>query len=217
VRFVAEDLSDRIAGLAAMNPEPFATLVRDSVGPDADPGLWDALLSPSLISRTRAALSGVDGDLLAQMAQKNSDLDEIRARCLALGRAGYQEFAEARAEQAEWRGRVQGYRRLVLRRMAQAKTAAQAAHADRAQPAMAPGFTKSARRHNNRALEELARAVITHKLAVAGGDGDEGDDDALWEALTSVTVVTATWGEVTLADWIDRLDDLREEGEDAGE
>jgi hypothetical protein len=104
--------------LAALDAESLGDLIRASLGPEADSGLWDALTDPTVISRTKAILDALDADLLSQVQQANSDLDEARARCLALGYAGRQEFADAKAGQADWRRRTAGFRRLVLRRKA---------------------------------------------------------------------------------------------------
>ena len=83
--------------LAALDAESLGDLIRASLGPEADSGLWDALTDPTVISRTKAILDALDADLLSQVQQANSDLDETRARCLALGYAGRQEFADAKA------------------------------------------------------------------------------------------------------------------------
>jgi hypothetical protein len=73
------------------------------------------------------------------------------------------------------------------------------------------GFSKNARKHNRASLEKLAAAVAEHRRKVTGGDGDEGDDDALWAHLESVTAITRTGEELPLAEWLEYLDDARED------
>jgi len=45
---------------------------------------------------------------------------------------------------------------------------------------------------------------------VLSGSGGEGDDEALWEHLTTVTAITAGREEMPLTEWLEHLDDLRE-------
>jgi hypothetical protein len=207
--------ADAAAALAALEPDDFSAFVASSLGHDADPAIWEALTGLAVIYRTKNVLKGLDRDILTQLAQANTELDEVKSRGLALGHAGYQEFADARAEQADWRRRTQGFRRLVLRRLALVQERAAAiAEANRAaNPPAAPGTGKMARKHNRAALETLARAVLTHKRAVLSGDGDEGDDEVLWAYLRSVTAMSQR-GEMPLAQWLGYLDEVREDDDE---
>ena len=193
--------------LAAMSADGFRELVENSVGPDADPVLWDALTDPAVITRTRKCLGGIHQDLLTQIALRNAGLDEFRAECLARGDAGRRDFFDRKAEEAEWRGRAAGYRRLVERRIALVNSRIQ-------QPAHAPygaGGTKNARKHNRQALEKLARAVAEHQRRVTSGNGSETDDDALWDCLRTITAIAAGGEELPLAEWLEYLEDVRDE------
>jgi hypothetical protein len=211
------DIAGRVAGLAGLAPEAFAQLVASSLGDDADPELWDALADKVIISRTKNALGALDRDLLAQLARANAELDEERARCWTLGDAGRAEFARAKAAQGDWRRRMQGFRRLVLRRkefVSQRAAALHAAYAA-AHPPSAPGTGKTARKHNRMALEILARAVAEHRRRVMSGDGDESDDEALWDHLVTVTAISMAGDELPLAEWLQYLDDLKENDDDS--
>ena len=188
--------------LAAMSAEAFSRLIQDSAGDHADPALWDALTDPSVITRTRKCLGAINTDLEAQLSLRNADLDEIRAGCLLRGEEGYREFAALQAEQAEWRRRVAGYRRHVQRRIALVNSRTP-------RPARGAAGMKSARIHNFGALEKLARAVADHERKVTSGDGDESDDEALWDCLASITAIAAN-REMPLAEWLEYLEDVRE-------
>jgi len=55
--------------LAALDAESLGDLIRASLGPEADSGLWDALTDPTVISRTKAILGALDADLLSQVSR----------------------------------------------------------------------------------------------------------------------------------------------------
>ena len=204
------------AWLDAMDADGFRELVARNLGQDADSTLWKALTAPTVIHRTRSVLGSLDSDLLAQLAQANTERKEEKARCMELGYAGRQQYADAEAEQANWKRRILGYRRLVLRRIEEVRHAARAlAAADRAaSPPPAPGTGKAARMHNRAALERLARAVLQHQQAVLSGEGDEGDDEDLWATVDRVTAMCLR-GELPLKQWLTYLDEVR--GNDGGE
>jgi hypothetical protein len=192
--------------LVAMSADDFRELVEDSVGREADPALWDTLTDPAVISRTRRCLGGIHQDLLAQLALRNTDLDEYHAECLARGEQGRRDWFARKGEEAEWRGRLAGYRRMVERRIAFVNSRIER----KPQTPFGAGGTKNARKHNRAALETLTRAVMEHKRAVTSGDGDESDDERLWACLARVTAIAADGEEMPLAEWLEYLDDLRE-------
>jgi hypothetical protein len=195
------------AALVAMSADDFRELVEDSVGPHADPALWDTLTDPAVISRTRRCLGGIHQDLQAQLALRNTELEEIRVR------EGPRRFFALKAEEAEWRGRLVGYRRMVERRIAFVNSRIER----KPQVPFGPGGTKNARKHNRAALETLTRAVLEHKRAVTSGDGDESDDEKLWACLARVTAIAADGEELPLAEWLEYLDDLRENDDGSGQ
>lgn len=201
-----------VQDLAAMDPETFSAYIRDRIGADADPEEWEALTSAPVIARTKAALGSLDRDLLGQLSEANRVLEEVRSQGHELGEEGRETYFRVKGAQADWRRRVTGFRRLVLRRMAQVRdcTAMQQAQRAAANPPAPPGWGKRARIHNRKALEQLARAVQAHQRAVLNG-GDEDDDEALWDALESITAMTARAGELPLAEWLEYLEDQRDE------
>lgn len=202
------------AVLAAMNSDDFGALVRDALGPGAPGVLWDALTSPEVINRTRAVLGGLRADVQNQTALANTDLQQAKADGLRRGDEGKQDYFDARAEQAEWRKKALGFQRLVEKRLALVKSRTPRPPVPvQGHMPYGPGGTKNARKHNRQALELLARAVALHRSRVISGDGDEKDDDSLWECLRTVTAVNAGGEELPLEDWLDYLDEVREDGE----
>lgn len=101
--------------LLAMSSEDFAKLVADSIGPETDARVWDALTHPSVIARTRTCLGSLHADVLSQLALKNANLHAIRAEGQARGKEGKQDYFAAVDESADWRRRTQGFLRLIQR------------------------------------------------------------------------------------------------------
>jgi hypothetical protein len=202
---------DPVAALAALPSDEFGELIRSSLGREASAQLWDALTHPSLRVRTKDCLSGILTDLLNQQQIAKAELEEIEADCLARGDEGRAEYLAAKADKADWRRRLVGYRRMVEARLSFVK--------DRTQrPVQTPspygrGLSNAARKHNRDALEKLARAVAEHRHRVMSGDGDESDDERLWACLEDVTAMNRLGDEMPLAEWLEHLDDLREDDE----
>lgn len=200
------------AALAAMDSDDFEAVVRDMLGPGAPPAAWEALTAPEVINRTRAVLTGLRTDVQNQTALANADLQQVKADGLRRGEAGKQELFDARAEQAEWRKRALGFQRLVEKRLALVKS--RTPHSpQRGNMPFGPGGTKPARKHNRQALEDLTRAVALHQGRVISGEGGEDDDDTLWACLRTITAVNAGGEELPLEDWLDYLDEVREDDE----
>ena len=77
-----------------------------------------------------------------------------------------------------------------------------------------PGGTKPARKHNRQALEDLARAVALHQSRVISGEGGERTTTTrCGPALRTITAVNAGGEELPLEDWLDYLDEVREDDE----
>jgi hypothetical protein len=194
-----------------LSPDEFGELIRANLGKEADPALWDALTHPAVINRTKTCLTSIITDLVNQQQQANAELEEFQGECFARGEEGKAEFFAFKAEQAEWRRRIAGYRRMVEKRLAFVK--ARIAQSARPQSPFGAGFTKNARKHNRAALEKLASAVAEHRRRVTSGDGDESDDEALWACLGSVTAIISTGEELPLNEWLEYLEDAREDGD----
>jgi hypothetical protein len=195
-----------------MDSGDFEAVVRDSLGPGAPAVVWDALTSPEVINRTRAVLAGLRADVQNQTALANADLRQVKADGLRRGEEGKQELFDARAEQAEWRKRALGFQRLVEKRLALVKSRMPRSP-QRGHMPDGPGGTKPARKHNRQALEDLARAVALHQGRVISGEGGEDDDDTLWACLRTITAVNAGGEILPLIDWLDYLDEVREDDE----
>lgn len=199
--------------LKALDQEDFEALILASMGRDAGgPAVWDALTDPLVIHRTKNFLIALRADVQNQLAAANSEIDEIRADCMERGEDGKQEFFRAKAQQAEWRQRTAGFKRLVERRVALVKSRLAAQNPP--QPRSAPGAGKPARKHNRAALEAVARAILEHRLRVISGEGGEDDDETLWAHLTSVTAINGLGDELPLTDWLEYLEDQREDDGD---
>lgn len=192
--------------LAALNADDFSALVRASLGKDASPALWDALTDPLVIARTRDTLGSLHADILSQLTLANEDLEQARAEGHAIGDSGKERYFAARAGQGDWRRRAIFFRRLVEQRLAFVK-----ARVPRQE--QRPAGSRAMRLQYQDALERLARAVAAHRDKVLSGEGDESDDDTLWDFLDSITLVTARAGEMPLAKWLDYLDEVREDDE----
>lgn len=188
------------AALNSLDPETFNQFVIDSLPIGTDAAKWEALTDPRVIARTKASLTGLLSDVIGQLAEANA------RRQAAHGRRG---FIELEADEADWRRRAIGFRRMVERRLNFVKGRLAVIHAE--QPKSAPGAGKQGRRQVRRALETLARAVVEHRQRVMSGEGDEGDDERLWDHLTTVTTVNRLGEELTLAEWLEYLDDVRDE------
>lgn len=201
------------AVLAAMDHETFSTLVSKSLNRHANPALWDALTDEPVISRTKDCLGALRLDLQDQLTQANAELDQVRANCMALGDDGKEQYLAAKAAQAEWRSRLIGFKRMVDQRIAFVRSRNPAAVPQKHAP-FGAGFTKVSRKHNRQALEKLARAVAEHRRRVLSGKGDEDDDETLWACLSSVTAITADGDELPLREWLEYLDDVRDDGEE---
>jgi hypothetical protein len=197
--------------LSSLTPDEFADLIRSNLGREADPALWDDLTVPAVISQTRTCLGAIVTDLVLQLQQDNAVTNEFHNECMARGAEGKAEFFAFKAERAEWRRRQAGYRRLVESRLAFVK-----ARIQRPAHTVSPhgaGFTKTARKHNRAALEKLAAAVVEHRHRVTSGEGGVDDDEALWAHLGSVTAINAAGEELPLGEWMEYLEERREDGD----
>ena len=154
-----------------------------------------------MIARTRQCLGSLHADVQNQIAIANTELDEAADR---------DEYRRLKAGQADWRRRTIGFRRMIEKRIGLVRSRI---------PAPAPqspfgaGFTKTARKHNRAALEHLARAVAEHRRRVLSGDGSEDDDETLWQCLTTVTAISRDGEALPLAEWLQYLDELQEDGQ----
>lgn len=178
-----------ISAVAALDADDFDALVRASVGKDTDPAVWDALTDPAVIARTKIVLGNLHTDVQNQLSLS------------ALDRAN---GGGSRAEQAEWRRRAAGFLRLVDQRLALVKSRT-------LRPPQQASGSRPARQRYAEALEKLARAVAAHQDRVLSGEGDESDDDTLWDCLDQITVAGGSAGEQSLADWLAYLDKVRAE------
>jgi hypothetical protein len=188
-----------------MLPDAFQDYLEEAIPPETGADVWDALTNPQVIHRTRNALGQLQQKLLAQVQHANATLEQVRLEGFERGEEGKQDYFAFQAEQADWRRRIAGYRRLVDRRMTFVK-----ARIPRPAAPVQGEISKKVRKHNQAALEALARAVARHRERVLSGSGDESDDETLWKHLTTVTAITAGREEMPLAEWLEHLDDMRE-------
>jgi hypothetical protein len=187
------------AALVALNADDFHALVRANLGREADPALWDALTDPAVIARTRVALTAINSDVENQLALAGATLDQASGK-------GKHAYYDAKAEQAEWRRRALGMRRMVQQRIILVKSRIP-------RPPPQPRGTGMAKRLYAETLETLARAVADHRDKVTSGEGDQGDDDALWALLDQLPAPDGRGGEQSLTEWLAFLDEAREDGE----
>lgn len=191
------------SALTALDADDFTAIIRANLGSSAPAEVWDALTDPAVIDRTRLTLGALHTEVQNQITLANADLQQLKDEGFAIGEEGKRAFRAARAAQADWRRKATYFRQLVERRIAFVK-----ARVPREAPR--PAGSHSARRVNQDALERLARAVAAHRDKVLSGEGAEEDDDALWDCLDNISAATASGGEMTLTEWLDRLDSLRE-------
>lgn len=195
--------------LTAMGDEAFTRFVSDHLGTDDNSeAVWASLTGPAVIQRTETVLASMVSDMSGQFALRNQMLRDLKDECRERGDAGKADYRVAKREDGEWRRRALGFRLLVDRRR-RAVT----------QQIMTLGLHGEAsmtnrkglrHRRNLDALYELARAVAEHKRAVSDPDGDEPEDEDLWDLLDSITVVTGH-GEVPLGEWVSLAEAAREQ------
>lgn len=150
------------ARLAELDDAGFDKVVFDNLPPGSPTGLWDALLGPELVHRTRRYLSDIARDLKETREDRRAALS---AREYAVW---------ARDE------KVNETQRHLTARQAEAHKAAYEAHQLRL------AFDRN---HGRRLAARLARGIARHKAATAvAGLDPEPHDEALWSLLETETV-----------------------------
>jgi len=150
-----------IARLEALDDEAFGDLVFKNLPAGAPPQLWEALLSPELVHRTKAAITDVARDLMVTVEENKAELSELEYR--------------------RWLGKVGKPTRTALdERRAQARTASLKAHAK---------MVEADRNDGRRLAVRLAVGIAQHRAACAiAGLEPEPHDKALWSLLDSERV-----------------------------
>lgn len=201
-------LQDLIEELLDMPTSEFVAFVRDNVGNEEEEEVWGALLAPQLAQAARDALIVINRDLEAQLGQRKAKLDAFQNECFSRPN-GRGEWFEEQGKYNNWKARTIGFKRIVLRRLEEAKQAAAQAnreaapHRYQAKGQVAqPNVTKI--RHNIRSLFDLAWAVHQHRQACLQLDIlPEAHDLKLWGMLDTVTAYSAERGAQPLSEWLE--------------
>lgn len=183
--------------LSLLGPNEFQELIRDNLGREADPALWEALTTPEVIHRTKDYLGSLIADLVTQAQGATAALLKHQAECFPRGEEGKADYIAAKAKDAEWRGRLYGYRRLAETRLAYVK--ARVPRPAQRQSPYGAGFSQRARKHNRAALEKLASAVAEHRRRVTSGE--------------EITAITSAGEELPLTEWLEYLEDQRDDAD----
>lgn len=189
--------------LLALDPPDFAAYLRAHIGND---DAWKDLLHPSLLQESTLALTALMTNLDGQLGQRKAQLDALQSGFTLPG--GRQEYFEQKAEYDLWRASALGFKRLVRRRMDEAKAATLADSRGRPgyNPAGRPSIPNTVKaKYNSRSLYRLAYAVMEHqRISTESGFTPEPHDNALWAHLSSISAYSVQHGEETLAEWLER-------------
>lgn len=190
--------------LLDLRTSDFAAYVREHVG-DEDDDLWDALFDPKVAHTTKGILTALNTDIEGQLGQRKAKLEAYQNECFLLGQDGRQIYFDALAEYNVWKRRAIGFKRIVARRIEEARSAVMKASSHRYTPrgeSPPPNPTKI--QHNIRSLFELAYAVHQHRNAcLAANIIPERHDMTLWEMLDSCSAFSARSGAQTLSEWLE--------------
>ena len=201
----ATDEAVQLQNLLALPDNTFHTLVVNNLGREDQPALWDLLLGPQLARRTHTALGAAFRDVEDQLAERRADIDSYRQECSRRGSAGRREWAAEWGGYQEWRSRVIGYRRLLSRRLTEAKQARRnAPEPPRPKPAPPkPTPPNSARKIRQlQTVFRLAWVIAQHREAtLRQGIVPDDHEVELWRALDVIEVDT-TDGPITIAEFL---------------
>ena len=174
--------------LHGMAEKDFGELIGSHLGSE-HAGLWELLLDPSLVERTRNVLSGKYSELVSLMGSRKAELEAYQQKCFKRGREGRQDYFAARGEYQAWKSRTLGYKRLLEVRMSEAKAAGVAAYK------ATHGKGEARKQSAVSAVVELGRAIVRHRRASREADiRPELHDEELWQALERIEFQTASGG-----------------------
>ncbi len=168
-------------------------------------GTWAALYSDVRVEQTFRVLTALHQNILAQAQERDAAVNGAQSR-RTVGEATHADVERARAEKAEWLGRVAHFRSAVQSRLEHARQAVKALN-------IARSSDKNGREndHHRDALRHLTLAVTRHLNATPE---PTEPDRRLWAWLT-VLAVPHNDGTASLADmvagkhWADTPDELR--------
>lgn len=181
--------------LHSLTDDQFVQLVETNLGDDAPAQLWDGLLHPDVVVRTRRVLGTCSEGIQSQIAERRAEMDAFQVDCFARGAEGKKEWFAAFREYSTWRKRALSFRRLVLRRHAAAKRVAATATAT-------PPRQPARRASLGDAVFRLAYAIEVHRIAtLAAGIDPERHDRQLWEAPGGIVLELGS-GRPTVAEFL---------------
>ncbi|TDD37836.1 hypothetical protein E1287_07190 [Actinomadura sp. KC06] len=197
----ATDPATQLHNLSTLPDDSFRTLIENNLDRDEHPSLWDLLLHPQMVRRTHAALGSAFRDVEDQLAERRADLESFRQECHQAGPAGKDKWFAAQGEHQEWRRRAIGYRRILQRRLSEAKNALNNAAA---LPSPQPAPANSARKTRQvTTVFRLAWVISQHRdETLRQGIVPDEHDVELWRALDLIELDT-TDGPITITEFLD--------------
>ncbi|MFI9048541.1 hypothetical protein [Streptomyces sp. NPDC053427] len=170
-----------VTTLTQLTDDRYERLVLDNAHPPArDREIWELLVSPSLIDRTRDTLSCLVQRNVSALRKRKAEREAFQAACFARGPAGKKDWFDTRNEYDEWRHRAANFARTVQNALADV---------NRAKRDLNRSANHSVAQEHRDCLRRLALAVQRHQAAHARAGGiAEQPDYELWQALDRITV-----------------------------
>lgn len=183
---------------AGMDDEAFREFIGARLGPSEPRELWDALLHPDTLPRTKEALLQIQEQTNRHITDRKAEITTLRLESMAVSDVPSLEYVQAKAEFDDWSRRAKAYRQLLNRRVRDVQStegkARRRAHEDH-----------QARNHDrSRAIAtRLTLAIYQHRATSLALDiKPEPHDRELWALLDELTIELAQQ-ELTLAEAVE--------------
>lgn len=145
-----------------------------------DPAVWERLIAPDLIGKTRSALAQVHQRTANTLRRRKSEREEFQQECHRRGEAGKKEWFATGPEYETWRRKTASFHQRVQ------STIADLAKLQRERNRAGNQATRNESRET---LRKLATAVHRHQALHAKSGQIAGQEDyELWQLLDRLTV-----------------------------
>ena len=193
------DLAVRLRNLLELPDDDFRKLIENNIDREDAPGLWELLLHRQALDRTAMFLKAILRDVDTQLSERRAEIDAYHGECWSNGPEARASFFAARTDYHNWRRRALGFRRILDKRLTEAKYASKA-------PVQPQEPQVAARRvRQMETVFRLAWVISQHRdQSLKSGIVPEEHDAALWRALDLIEVET-TDGPITIAKFLDDI------------